>query len=488
MIVLSDKKKIILLLATLCLFLILGADFFDTTLLLQSVITPTREVQWVKLPVQVDYTKYGLNRSAIQGNLLHIHDVQWIESMSCIMVLVLNRNKRDARPPDRGGSLFVPISHFLPSANISIANATAAAAATLSFIDVKCLDIDDGDELTQVRLLSMLLCRLPPMSSPLPHFEKMYVQFRELNVIIPRDSGSASSYFGDKISRRNPPPVGSPRSTVGVCVGGVNKNALPYLREFVQYYLLIGVAHLYFSFGANYLLDDDTKFLEDMVADFIKEGLVSIVPGPLNFPVQETSFVDAYSKVPFYQSCMWHSKAYDNYTIVVDIDEYVVLYGNKTTTKSPLANAIKEIVDKHEVLCGIELVDYVSSVAEKNDSKWIGEAFTGRGTRSHKSRKSIILTQKANWAWLHRPFRCESDSRRLSNKEGLYLTTELVYVLHFAHMLVKRGPSFPRYPPYIPNEYTLYWFPTVQRLLTERCALIDRKKTPVIGAYCRAHT
>lgn len=443
--------------------------------------SPTRQVlevpgewQWVKLPIQVDYAKYKLNTSAIQGNFLYIHDAQWIESMSCVMIVVMNRNEKGARPPNRGGSLFVPISHFLPSVNISIT--TTSTKVDFSFIDMKCVDIDDSD-LDHVRLLSMLLCRLP---SPLPflHFEKMYVQFRELNVIIPRDRGSASSYFGDKISRRNPPPIGSPRSTVGACVGGVNRNALPYLREFVQYYLLIGVSHLYLSFGANFLVDDDTRFLEDMVADFIKEGLVSIVPGPLKFPELEADFVDAYSKVPFYQSCMWHSKAYDNYTIVVDVDEYVVLYGNKTT--ATLVSALKEIVSKHEVLCGVQLVDYVSSIRE-NDSKWIGKAFTGRGTVSHNSRKTIVLTQKANWAWLHRPFRCESNNRRLSNTEGLYLTTELVYMLHFAHLFATRGPAFPRYPPYIPNEYTLYWFPSVQRLLAERC---DRKKTPVIGAYC----
>lgn len=443
--------------------------------IISQILEVPGEWQWVKLPLEIDYSKYMLNTSSIQGDKLYIHDAQWIPTMSCIMLVILNRNEKGARPPNRGGNLFVSISSFLPSVNISIK--TQTGNKTLSFINIKCSDIDDAD-LDAVRLLSMLVCYLPQLS--LPPFETMYIQFRELNVIIPMDTGSASSYFGDKISRRSPPPPKSSKSTIGACIGGVNRNALPYLREFVQYYLLIGVSHIYLSFGANYLFDDNTTFLEEMVADFIKQGLVSIVPGPIAFPLLEPAFVDAYSKVPFYQSCMWHSKAYDKYTIVVDVDEYVMLYGNQTT--KTLGDALNEIVNKNEVLCGIELIDYVSCERE-NNSKWIGEAFTGREIKSHNSRKTIILTQKANWAWLHRPFRCESDIRQLSNIEGLYSTKEFIYMLHVAHLFVERGPTFLRYPPYIPNEYTSYWFTRVRNSLAKRCVGM-MMTTQTITKYC----
>lgn len=431
--------------------------------------------KWLKLPTTIDFSAYKLNTSTIQGDSLYIHDAQWIDTVSSVLLIVLNRNKPGARPPDRGGSLFVNISRFLPSVNVTIVRADNGKVE--SFVDVECRDIDNGD-INEVRLMALLVCRLSSQIA----FKVMYLEFRgNLSVMIPSETGSASRYFGDRVSRRNPPPRLSPKSTVGACIGGVNYNALPYLREFVQYHLLIGVSHLYLSLGANFLFDDNTLALEEMLADFIEDGLVSVIPGPIAFPDTDPAFVDAYSKVPFYHSCVWHSKAYDNYTIVTDIDEYVILYERNAT----IGDAIASIVGRRNVTCGILMEDYVSTRRDnRSNSRWMGETYYGRGSRMHGSRKSIVLTQKANYPWLHRPYNCDPQ-HSLGPRGGLYRSSnESFYLLHYAYLFGERGPDYSLGDtPYIErNEYTSLWFNDVHHSLAHRC---KNTTSITISQYCK---
>jgi hypothetical protein len=47
--------------------------------------------------------------------------------------------------------------------------------------------------------------------------------------------------------------------------------------------------------------------------------------------VLRTTHFKLYGKLPFLQSCLWHSKAYDNYTVVVDFDEIILINGMPST-------------------------------------------------------------------------------------------------------------------------------------------------------------
>ena len=54
---------------------------------------------------------------------------------------------------------------------------------------------------------------------------------------------------------------------------------------------------------------------------------MSVIPAPIMHRDLEPTWIDGYAKIPFLQSCLWHSKAYDKYTIALDFDEIMMITG-----------------------------------------------------------------------------------------------------------------------------------------------------------------
>jgi hypothetical protein len=63
---------------------------------------------------------------------------------------------------------------------------------------------------------------------------------------------------------------------------------------------------------------------------------------------------DIYLKIPFLNSCLWHSKSWDTFTIVVDLDEIFIYNYTKPNIKS-LWDALKVSFDNYNS-CDVFLV------------------------------------------------------------------------------------------------------------------------------------
>jgi hypothetical protein len=440
-----------------------------------------------ELPSRVDFSSYQhtLKPGHAQTSRIYVHDVQWVPTLSCLVMIVSNRNRElDLRPVDRGHDDFLPISHFFPSVNIT---AVERRGATRS-VQVKCHDVPAGSE-GIVQLVSLLYCQVPSkFRDHISTYQELQVDFRELSLLIPLATSTASRHFG-KTSRRHPPPHNKEKASVGLCAGGIVKDMAPYLREYVEYYLTIGVAHLYLSYGDYFSLDTDVSWMEQILEDYIREGKVSVSAGPITHYDLEPAYIDAYSKLPFYTSCLWHSKAYDNYTLIVDVDELVIL--NETTSAS-LSDAIAQITAQAspKALCGIQLEDYATCLRTNESGRGYGDSYQRRMAKQgmpHYRAKSIVLTQRAKWAECHSPYHCsallplekqdkEEGSLWLESdgyEAGLFKLNEShpiypLYVLHFVHLhhvreaLIDCNSSES-------SEYSSLWYPKVRDALAARC-------------------
>lgn len=83
--------------------------------------------------------------------------------------------------------------------------------------------------------------------------------------------------------------------TLSICFSGGFGKTIPYAREVAQYYLTLGVDHVYFSFVGDmihtgsesvaylHFLLNETRQLEEILEDFIADGKVGLVEYVLEF-------------------------------------------------------------------------------------------------------------------------------------------------------------------------------------------------------------
>ena len=108
---------------------------------------------------------------------------------------------------------------------------------------------------------------------------------------------------------------------ISICVIGKNENK--YIREFAEYYHLLGVDKI-FLYDNNEL---NGEYFETMVKDYIKINYIEIID------VRGLSSI----QIPVYNHCYHKNKNIFNWIGFVDIDEYLYIE-NKETIKNYLYN------------------------------------------------------------------------------------------------------------------------------------------------------
>lgn len=93
---------------------------------------------------------------------------------------------------------------------------------------------------------------------------------------------------------------------VSICA--IFKNEAPYLKEWIDYHLLIGVDHFYLY---NNFSDDNYK---EVLSDYINNGIVELTEWPIQ-----------YGQISAYQNCYLKTKDETLWLGFIDIDEFVNL-------------------------------------------------------------------------------------------------------------------------------------------------------------------
>ena len=101
---------------------------------------------------------------------------------------------------------------------------------------------------------------------------------------------------------------------ISICVIGKNENI--YIREFVEYYHLLGVDKI-FLYDNNEL---NGEYFETMVKDYIKINYIEIIDVRGLLSIQ----------IPVYNHCYHKNKNIFNWIGFVDIDEYLYIENNET--------------------------------------------------------------------------------------------------------------------------------------------------------------
>lgn len=122
-----------------------------------------------------------------------------------------------------------------------------------------------------------------------------------------------------------PPFVEHPGNRFTLCVGGVDMVGIPYLAEFLQYHLRIGIDRIVLGVhGArgNASVLSEVEAIRKQFQPLLGNGALNLFPLPLT----NIEFVQRDTlKLLFYHACLFHAKTITSkYVGVWDLDEYVV--------------------------------------------------------------------------------------------------------------------------------------------------------------------
>mmetsp|Transcript_11930 Transcript_11930/g.32253 ORF Transcript_11930/g.32253 Transcript_11930/m.32253 type:complete len:545 (+) Transcript_11930:47-1681(+) len=164
------------------------------------------------------------------------------------------------------------------------------------------------------------------------------------------------------------------------CIGGIKGEMfLDYVREMVMHHLNIGISHIYFGFELG---EDDPLFKRycAILSDFIAERVVSVVSTTL--PNLTFGWSDR-GKMLHNQWCILHAKEWDDYVVVHDVDEWLMINRTRATDVSEMAR--KLIATRKKETCDIMVKGYVYSSGPANppvlteemlkSGPWIGWKF-----------------------------------------------------------------------------------------------------------------
>lgn len=446
------------------------------------------------IPGTVTFTREDqLLFARVQGNKLYVYDVQWVATQSAIVLLVSERIVKDSRPPNIGAAR--NISYFFPDVNVTAFSALPGQAI-LNYL-VACHDLPKSNGTTELhapdsQVMSTLYCPMPPgftsrITNTQNAYTMIYAEFRRMAVEIPVAAATASIYFRNTV-RKNPPPIDQPKSQLSICVTGIFSLSFPYVREVVEHYSQLGVDHLYISYSGN-MVDQagsstevilrEYRELESLLWDYISENKVSVIFAPSTHPEIEPDYIDAYGKLPFLQSCLWHSKSFDNYTGAFDIDELVIVNGTNKNFKEAISNYIANV--PHELPNCFFCLDKMELCPAVGNSPLLSVRFPLREALHDGPTygKSIALTQRAKTMGIHTHGSCQpvlpmevKDFEKggfwaSEGKLGIYhealhhISRNLsaipynFFVLHVTHMYALREEMHHCVNGSAPNEYSL---------------------------------
>jgi Glycosyltransferase family 92 len=153
----------------------------------------------------------------------------------------------------------------------------------------------------------------------------------------------------------------------------------PYLKEWIEYYRLLGVDHFYLynhSSADNYM---------EILRPYINDGIVELTEW-----LRPTDHIWEQYQLDAYNDCLAHCKNQTNWLAIIDIDEYIV---------PRYTNSLKEFLIPYNQMRGIGgvLINWqmfrTSDVWEIPDGKLMIECLTRKASRSyyaHRSHKSIV--------------------------------------------------------------------------------------------------
>ena len=117
------------------------------------------------------------------------------------------------------------------------------------------------------------------------------------------------------------------KKTYGVSICAIFKNESQYLKEWIEYHLLIGVDHFYL-----YNNNSEDNYIE-VLADYIKKGSVTLIDWPYN-----------QAQMQAYCDCIEKYKSDSNWIGFIDIDEFVV---------PRKQNSIYDVMEKYKIFPAI---------------------------------------------------------------------------------------------------------------------------------------
>jgi hypothetical protein len=133
------------------------------------------------------------------------------------------------------------------------------------------------------------------------------------------------------------------------------KNEEKYLKEWLEYHKMLGVDHFY-------LYNNDSRDrTREVLAPYIKEGLVTLVDWPTRVPLtpqQEKMLWPTMIQLPAYEHAAKYLAINDTkWLTVLDVDEFIV----------PVkANTIKEVLANCDEFPGIEMVTHYFDASRGN--------------------------------------------------------------------------------------------------------------------------
>lgn len=166
---------------------------------------------------------------------------------------------------------------------------------------------------------------------------------------------------------------GSYKYEVAVCL--IFKNEAKYLREWIEYYLLIGVDHFYLY---NNFSDDEYQIV---LKPYIEQGIVTLIEWPYQY-AQVEAYTDCYKR--FNRECHWLG--------YLDADEFVNIHQHddlKTLLKSYRKHASVLFQWRMFGTSGHLEEDYSQLVTERYVSAWpylvnVGKSFINNDFRFSK--------------------------------------------------------------------------------------------------------
>lgn len=346
--------------------------------------------------------------------------------------------------------------------------------------------------------------------------EGIHLDFSDnVSFVISYERPTASEDF-KHTTRINPPEFFDQK--IGVCLAGLLSNGAEVIREIVQYHLSVGVDHVYIQTNTrNSPIPNSpppkvnvTKFYEEQLSDFIAERRVSLIPGNILSDRSEGYFEhnatlaesgerenrDTSLKIPFLNSCLWYSKWWDTYTIVVDLDE-IFVYNH---TMKSLWDALQFHFESDKKACQVILEGqyHVFMTNESfNRNLSIAARFPRQKMKAEGWPKSVVHTQRAKFAWLHWAGVCQpvleeevrnakalglSRKRRKRSEESIQGNSDVLRMLHFRNLFSAREEGQNNMTNTVESEYIWFYENMVKPELTRRCKTKGICPPFVVGA------
>ena len=215
------------------------------------------------------------------------------------------------------------------------------------------------------------------------------------------------------------------------CIGRLENN---YAREFVEYYLGIGVDHIFVYDNNN---DDEDNF-HDVIGDYVLQGVVDIIPyNKSHFNIQRMA----------YQDCFEQNKKDYDWMMFFDFDEFLTLVQHKTVQEYLSENIFNNVDCIH-----INWMGYSDNNLVEYDGRGVLERFTQPCVFDYKKKysfpennhiKSIINCKHLQYvSWLdatnpHTPKmngKCVNNRGEVCNGNSPFnsYNFDVAYIKHFS--------------------------------------------------------